>query len=114
MISEPGEFSHPIFPRQNEYRLDRIILDSGDPFTDDDAVAELTFRHQVTGSLKRLRFTDVQFERVPFQYLRGYLPVYVSTTKGRGWEPGTEIEVGDLDPGDVWFYASDVKDISDG
>jgi hypothetical protein len=112
MLSNPKESAHPIFPEQSEYRLDRIVLDSGDPVTDQDATAELTFRHKLTGNLKRLRFTGVRLSSVPFQYLRGYLPVYVATTTGRGWESGTEIEVGDLDPGDVWFWASEAIDVS--
>lgn len=112
MISNPYENQHPIFPNQREYRLERAVLDTGDDSCEANAI--LTFRHCSSGQIKSFRFRRVAYQMgcIAVLGLRGYLPVYVARVDGRGWEGDLTIEVGDTDPGDVWFWAESVDEAS--
>jgi hypothetical protein len=112
LISRPYDHQHPIFQDQREYVLDRAIFDTGDASSE--AVAVLNFRHRSTGELRAFRFAGVAFTSGCGSVvgLRGFLPIYVATLEGRGWEEGQRIEVGDADPGGVWFWADTVEEIA--
>jgi hypothetical protein len=102
---------HPLFPDQRDYDLQRAVIDTGD--ADVPACVTITFKHKVTGRTRRFLFSQARIRSFPFCYYGDFPPVYVGTTQGRQWEPGCEIEVGDLDPGDVWFYAAGMEEIKD-
>ncbi|WP_422930850.1 hypothetical protein [Singulisphaera sp. PoT] len=110
MISKPYDSQHPLFRDQREYVLERAVLDTGD--ATHGAEAALTFRHHPSGQVRTFRFTGVSFTSGcgAAMGLRGYLPVYVATLSGRGWEAGERIEVGDTDPGGVWFWAETIEE----
>jgi hypothetical protein len=104
MISNPYEHEHPLFHGKREYTLERAILDTGDAANE--ATALLSFRHR-SGRIRTFRFSGIGLAAGcgAIANLRGYLPVYVASLAGRGWESSTQIEVGDTDPGGVWFWA---------
>ena len=108
MLSKPYQHEHPALVGQRDYSLVRVMIDTGDESSD--ATAVLYFRHE-DGRCRVLRFHGVQlalgFGAVA--QLRGFLPVYVADVSGRGWEPGVTVEVGDTDPGGVWFWAASVE-----
>lgn len=110
MISKPYDHQHPLFQDQQEYKLTRAVLDSGDE--SNEATAILAFRHQSSGRMRTFRFFRVALTVGVKQIasIRGYLPVYVASLEGRGWEQ-SKIEVGDTDPGDVWFWAESLEEI---
>ena len=112
MITDPYNNEHPLFKGQREYTLERAVLDTGDD--SHEATAILTFRHTPTGRLRSFRFTQVGFVQGCGSVfnMRGYLPVYVATLAGRGWEGGAQIEVGDSDPGHEWFWADTIEEIA--
>ena len=112
MISKPYDYQHPLFQDQREYVLERAVLDTGDAAHGAEAV--LTFRHRQSERVRAFRFTGVSFTSgcSAIMGLRGDLPVYVATLDGRGWEAGERIEVGDTDPGGVWFWAEAVVETS--
>jgi len=111
MISDPHNYEHPLFQNQQEYQISRVMLDTGDDQNQSSAV--LYFRHKKTDQTKKYRFTDITLTQYcgAFTGLRGYLPVYVATLAGRGWE-SEKIEIGDTDPGGVWFWAEKMEEVS--
>ena len=112
MISKPYEHQHPIFQGQKEYALERAVFDTGD--ASNEAAAVLTFRHGESGRVRVFRFAGIGFTQAcgNVMGLRGYLPVYVASLEGRGLEHNIRIEVGDTDPGNVWFWAEAVEEVS--
>jgi hypothetical protein len=97
---------------QGEHVLERAVLDTGD--ASHEATAVLTFRHGPSDRVRSFRFTGVGFTTGcgAIMSLRGDLPVYVATLEGRGWEGQVQIEVGDTDPGGVWFWAEAIQEIA--
>lgn len=112
MISDPYDHQHPVFRDQREYVLVRAVMDTGDE--SDEATSVLSFRHRESGLLRKFRFSGVALALGcgSVANLRGFLPFYVATLEGRGWDHGVKIEVGDTDPGSVWFWADAVEEIA--
>lgn len=110
MISRPYDHQHPLFRDQPDYVLERAVLDTGDASHETTAV--LTFRHPPSDRVRSFRFTGVAFTPGcgAVMNLRGYLPVYVATLARRCWEGNSRIEVGDTDPGGVWFWAEAIEE----
>ena len=108
MVSKPYHHEHPVLVNQRDYTLVRAAIDTGDESSE--ATAVLHFR-RVDGDQRVLRFRGVTlaFGVGAVAQIRGFLPVYVAAISGRGWEAGMTVEVGDTDPGAVWFWAASVE-----
>jgi hypothetical protein len=108
LLSKPYQHEHPLLVGQRDYTLVRAVIDTGDESSE--ATAVLHFRRG-NGDRRVLRFLGVQLAHGvgAVAQLRGFLPVYVAAVSGRGWEPGVTVEVGDTDPGTVWFWAASVE-----